>query len=196
MTLGDVYHSLSEYASMKVQMQRASELREKALGPGLGLTLASEDRLADALHHVGQFRESISRYRKIIEIRERQLGPNHPDILGFKKGLAVAYEAAGQSERALPLFEQNVQTWTDRQGPEGSGTVSALSNLCSSMSSGWRWGMIRCGATRDDSLADLAVSRPATMCRARMPVTPRAIEKSRPWRAGARALRPARAAAT
>jgi eukaryotic-like serine/threonine-protein kinase len=92
------------YADGLTQLERAVDLREKALGPESPALAPLLTRLADAAERSSKYDRAFSAAQRAIAIDERALGPVHPD-------LAEALIAAGDAQRQLDHHEEAHRTY-------------------------------------------------------------------------------------
>jgi len=128
-TLGYTYRELGEYASAEPHLQRALELRKKALGEAHPETLRLMNQLAVLRWRQGRLDEAETLGRQAFETGRRVLGPDHPDTLAYEMNLASLYRSQGRYPEAEPLHEHNLEAKRRTLGPEHPATLDAMGNL-------------------------------------------------------------------
>ena len=72
-------YELGQYAEAEPLLQRALQIREKALGPEHPDVATSLNNLAVLYRAQGRYAEAEPLYQRALKIREKALGPEHPD---------------------------------------------------------------------------------------------------------------------
>jgi tetratricopeptide (TPR) repeat protein len=102
-TIGDAYEDLGLYREAQRHVERAVDLRRRALGEKDPDTLESMNSLAGLLGDQGRYREAEPLQSKVLELRRRVLGEQHPDTLTSMDGLANADKHLGRFAEAETL---------------------------------------------------------------------------------------------
>jgi non-specific serine/threonine protein kinase/serine/threonine-protein kinase len=103
-TIGRTYKELSLYPEAEVQLQRALELRRRALGEAHVDTLASMSDLASVFERQAKLASAESLYIKVLEPQRRVLGTEDSSTLSTMQSLAATYAEEGKyasAERSL-----------------------------------------------------------------------------------------------
>ena len=119
----------SQYAEAEPFLQRALQIREKALGPEHPDVAASLDGLARLYKTQGKYAEALSLYQRALKIREKALGPEHPDVATTLNGLANLYYDQGKYAEAEPLYQRALTIREKALGPDHPDVADSLNNL-------------------------------------------------------------------
>jgi serine/threonine protein kinase len=128
-TVGRSYESLGVYPEARKQLERALELRRRALGNENPQTLVTAYYLSRVATDEDKYAEAEALQSQALEIARRVLGPEHPDTLLIMKGLAVSYIFERKLAQAEPLNSQVVEIERRVLGPEHPETLRAMNNL-------------------------------------------------------------------
>jgi tetratricopeptide (TPR) repeat protein len=90
-TIGSAYLDLGLYTEAQREIQRAIDLRRRALGEEHPDTLRSLSSLANAIRDQGKYQEAEALYARVLRVQQRVLGENHPDTFATMNGLAHDY---------------------------------------------------------------------------------------------------------
>lgn len=128
-TLGLTYYDLNLFPEAQQQLERAVEIRKRALGPDHPDTLTSMDQLGVLYNYQGRYAQAEALLSQVLAARQRVLGSEHKDTLATMShlGLAILYE--GDVARATPILANVLETDRRILGEEAPNTVSALDNL-------------------------------------------------------------------
>ena len=127
-TMGWTYIDLGLYPEARKQLERALELRRRALGAKTWKTMARLGWVADLQ---GKYAEAEVLESKALEAQRRVLGPEHPDTLGSMNYLAVIYGHEGKYAQAEALDAQILEIQKRVLGPEHPDTLISLGSLAS-----------------------------------------------------------------
>jgi eukaryotic-like serine/threonine-protein kinase len=128
-TMGQTYTDLGLYPEAARQLERAVDLRRRALGPEHPDTLRSMNDLAMVYRHQGKYAEAESLDAQILEIRRRVLGAEHPDTLVSMNDLASVYYDEGKYEQLEALDRQTLEIRRRVLGPEHPDTLVSMNSL-------------------------------------------------------------------
>ncbi|HEY6546869.1 MAG TPA: serine/threonine-protein kinase, partial [Vicinamibacteria bacterium] len=128
-TLGVTYLALGAYAPAEPHLQRALELRRRALGDEHTEVARALNQLALLNWRQGRLDEAEPLYHKALEMSQRLLGADHPDTLTYEANLANLYRTKGRFKEAEPLYERNLASRVRVLGPEHPGTLDTMGNL-------------------------------------------------------------------
>jgi serine/threonine protein kinase/Tfp pilus assembly protein PilF len=128
-TIGQTYMDLGLYPEAGTQLQRALDLRSRALGARNPDTLKTVSRVASAAYLQGKFSEAEALDSQNLEIQRRVLGPEHPETLASTHHLAIVYWAEGKYAQAEALESKNLEIERRVLGPEHSNTLGSMNNL-------------------------------------------------------------------
>ena len=87
--LGDIYHSMAEYAAAINEYRQALEM---ALGKDHPSTLSTVHNMAIVFQDNGEYDMALSWYRRALDGREMALGKNHPDTLATVHNMAIVFQ--------------------------------------------------------------------------------------------------------
>jgi eukaryotic-like serine/threonine-protein kinase len=133
-TIGWTYLDLGLYTEARKQLERALELRRRALGPKDPNTLRTMSRLGMVAYSEGKYAEAEALESQAIEAQRRILGPEHPDTLTSMMNLADIYDLEGfhneaKFAQAEALYARDSEIRKRVLGPEHPDTLSSVSNL-------------------------------------------------------------------
>jgi tetratricopeptide (TPR) repeat protein len=128
-TIGLAYYDLNSFAKAQPQLERAADLRKRALGPEHPDTLTSMDELGVLYTYQGKYGAAEALLTKVLEARKRVLGSTHKDTLGTLSNLAVAISYEGDNARAEPVFASLLEVEKRLRGEEHPDTLSVMDNL-------------------------------------------------------------------
>src|SRR5262249_16138368 len=96
-----------DYARAEPLLQRALQIREKALGPDRSYVARALHDLA--LLHVdkGDYAGAEPLLQRALQIREKALGPDHPDVASSLTDLSVIHRAQGRSADAVQARQRS-----------------------------------------------------------------------------------------
>ena len=127
--LGDALLKRGYFAESKILLTQVLEARERILGAGHPVTLASVNNLAICLKARGQMKEPETLYRRALEARERTLGAEHPDTLGSVNNLANCCSDMGQLKDAEALYRRALEAQERTLGADHPDTLRSVNNL-------------------------------------------------------------------
>jgi serine/threonine protein kinase/tetratricopeptide (TPR) repeat protein len=128
-TLGHTHRELGEYAAAEPHLQRALELRRKALGEEHEATGEAMNQLGLLYWRQGRLEQAEPLYRGALAIATRALGPDHRATLAYEMNLAVLFRAQGRYKEAEPLYEHNLEAKQRTLGAEHPDTLNTMSGL-------------------------------------------------------------------
>jgi len=128
-TMGWTYMDLGLYPEAREQLERALELRRRALGAEDAKTLKSMTSLGRVAYLQGKYAEAEVLESQALEAQRRVLGPEHPDTLGSINNLAVVYDDEGKYAQAEALDVQTLEIRKRVLGPEHPDTLRSMGNL-------------------------------------------------------------------
>jgi len=128
-TIGTTYMDLGLYPEAQRQVERAFDLRRRALGPEHPDTLTSMYGLAILYWRQGKYAEAEPLYTKVLEVRRRVLGPEHSDTLTTMTLLALLYADEGKFAQAEPLYTEALEAERRALGPEHPDTLATMDSL-------------------------------------------------------------------
>jgi tetratricopeptide (TPR) repeat protein len=133
-TIGTTYNDLGLYPEAAKQLERALDLRRRALGPQHPDTLRSMNSLAQAYIVLGKTAQAEALESQTLQIMRRVLGPENPDTLNSMFYLAVIYIVQGKSAQAEALHNQTLEIRRRVLGPEHPDTLDSMSALAADYS--------------------------------------------------------------
>jgi len=128
-TISETYLDLGLYPEAGRQIERALELRRRALGNAHPDTLKSRDSLASLYYRQGKFAQAEPLHAEVLEIRRRSIGEEHIDTLKSMNNLADAYRGQGKYAQAEPLLKRTVELKQRVLGLEDNSTLVSMNNL-------------------------------------------------------------------
>ncbi|KAK4182110.1 hypothetical protein QBC35DRAFT_536685 [Podospora australis] len=121
--------SQGRYDIAEQMADKAREVREKKLGKGDLVTLASIELFGLILKDRGRWEEAKKLFMQVMETRKTKLGAEHPDTLTSRANLASIYRNQGQWEEAEKLFMQVMETRKTKLGAEHPDTLTSMAHL-------------------------------------------------------------------
>jgi len=128
-TIGQTYTDLGLYPEARTQLERALDLRQRALGRSNPETLKTIDRLAYVAFLQGKYPEAETLLGNSLVIQRRTLGREHPDTLSTLTTLATVTWAEGKYPQAEALDIQILEIRRRVLGPEHPSTLTTMNNL-------------------------------------------------------------------
>jgi eukaryotic-like serine/threonine-protein kinase len=128
-TIGWTYQDLGLYPEARKQLERALELRRRALGAEDAKTLKTLTSLARVAFQQGKYAEAEALQSQALDAQRRVLGSEHPDTLASMNSLAVVYEEEGKYAQAEGLDTQILEIQKRVLGPEHPHTLRSMSSL-------------------------------------------------------------------
>jgi eukaryotic-like serine/threonine-protein kinase len=125
-TIGDAYAGLGLYKESQAQLERAIDLRRRALGEDHPDTLTSMGRLATLDVVQGRHAEAERVAVRVLEARRRRLGREHPDTLTSMLVLAELYQEQHKSVQAEQLLTELLEL---QRRVKGEQHVDTLDNM-------------------------------------------------------------------
>jgi tRNA A-37 threonylcarbamoyl transferase component Bud32/tetratricopeptide (TPR) repeat protein len=130
-TIGLTYMDLGLYPEARKQLDRALELRRRALGAEDAKTLKTMSRLGRVAAQQGRYAEAELLESRALEAQRRLLGPEHPDTLAYAYNLATVYQNEGKPALAEALFAETLDIQKRVLGPEHPATLNSMTGLAS-----------------------------------------------------------------
>jgi eukaryotic-like serine/threonine-protein kinase len=128
-TIGQTYLDLGLYPQARTQLERALELRRRALGKRNPKALKTASRLASILSLQGSYADVEALLTPTLEAQRHILGSEHPDTLYSMNGLAVAYYNEGKYAQADALLSETLAIRRRVLGPEHPDTLASMTGL-------------------------------------------------------------------
>jgi len=128
-TIGKTYEDLGLYPDAQRHLERALDLRRRALGGEHSDTLSTMNDVADLLQYQGKYVQAEPLITKVLEVRRRVLGKEHLDTLNTMASLALLYRYQGKYPQAEPLFTKVLEVKRRVLGAEHIETLSAMNDL-------------------------------------------------------------------
>jgi tetratricopeptide (TPR) repeat protein len=128
-TIGRTYVDLGLYPEARKQLERALDLRRRALGAENPLTLRTMSRLGRIAELQGKYPEAEALLSQTLKIRRRVLGSDHPDTLYSMNQLANVYYRRGKYAQAEALQSQTLEIQRRVLGSEHPETLSSMNSL-------------------------------------------------------------------
>lgn len=128
-TIGSTYRDLSLFAEAEVQLERALELRRRALGPEHPETLNTMQELGLVYGQRGKYAAADSMLMKVLEARRRAGGSEDIKTIGVLNDLASAINVQGDYARAEAILTKVLEAERRLQGDEHPDTLAVMNNL-------------------------------------------------------------------
>jgi hypothetical protein len=128
-TIGQTYMDLGLYPEARTQLERALNLRRRALGAKNPETLKTTSRLGRTANLQGKYPEAESLFSQALEIQRRVLGSEHPDTLYSMNNLANAYYNQGKYAQAEALQGETLKIRRRVLGAKHPRTLNSMNNL-------------------------------------------------------------------
>jgi tetratricopeptide (TPR) repeat protein len=128
-TVGSAHRELGEYDKAVAQIQRATDILARVVGPKDPETLRAMHELAIAYRGAGRMDDAIKLYEEVHTAQMVNPGPEHPDTLTTLNNLATAYMETRRTAEAETLLEQVRDARLKVLGPEDAATLTTLHNL-------------------------------------------------------------------
>ncbi|MBL9104752.1 MAG: tetratricopeptide repeat protein [Myxococcales bacterium] len=127
--LGNLYERTGRYADAVAALERATELRSRALGPEHLEVAAAQVALANALMGQGQLAACEAALTRALAIQEAALGPEHPVVATARNNLGNALESAGRYAEAEAQLARVVAIRERVLGPDHPEVAASRTNL-------------------------------------------------------------------
>ncbi|HTM48023.1 MAG TPA: serine/threonine-protein kinase [Bryobacteraceae bacterium] len=129
-TVGSAYGDLGLLAEAQRQMERALDLRRRALGPEHPDTVSSIYALGDLYVRARKFGPAEALLNKALEARRRLRGDRDPDTLAAMGSLAtVAAMVQGDYARTAAILTRILEVQRSALGDEHPDTLAVMNNL-------------------------------------------------------------------
>jgi len=131
-TIGVTYRRLGLYAAAEPELERALEIRRRALGDEHPGTLSAMSSLGTLYIRLGRYKEAEELLLETLETQKRVLGADHTETLASTANLAITYYRQGRYDDAEPLFLETIEAHKRVLGddhPETRNVMWNLSNL-------------------------------------------------------------------
>jgi len=127
-TIGNAYHDLGIHDEAQRHLERALDLRRRALGVGHEDTLSAMTSLGDLYREQGQYEKAEALLKDALAALERR--PTEDDQkLSAMLNLAIVYRFRGKYGEAEPLYQSVLETHRRRDGPGSNSTLEVMNNL-------------------------------------------------------------------
>jgi non-specific serine/threonine protein kinase/serine/threonine-protein kinase len=130
-TIGETYRELGLYPDAQRQVERALDLRRRALGEQHPDTLKSMNDLTSLYIYQSEYALAEPLLRKLLEIRRHLLGEQHPDTLGSMSNMGMLYFYQGKYAQAEALYAKTLEVERRVTGEESHRTRTAMNGLAS-----------------------------------------------------------------
>jgi len=127
--LARVERENGDYARAVELQTRALELRERIVGPGHVLTVATRERLGLALDQAGRHDEALEQLSQAYQTLVRTLGPEHPAVAGILTQHAQALSNHGDYAEAEREFTRALEIRERALGPDDPELTDTLLQL-------------------------------------------------------------------
>jgi non-specific serine/threonine protein kinase/serine/threonine-protein kinase len=128
-TIGSTYEDLGLYPEAQAQMERALELRRRALGDEHEDTLSVMSLLGNLYTYQGKYAQAEPLLASAFDIARRQRGEDDATTLQIMNNLALTYKNEGKYSEAEPLYTRVVEIQQRVSGEEHQDTLVSVNNL-------------------------------------------------------------------
>jgi eukaryotic-like serine/threonine-protein kinase len=128
-TIGNTYLDLGLYQEAQRQVERAVELRRRALGERNPDTLTSMHSLASIYLRQGKYSQAMPLATRVLQLRRSVLGAEHPDTLLSLKNLAAVYGYQGKYAQEEQLETEALAAVRRVRGEDHPDTLDTMTNL-------------------------------------------------------------------
>ncbi|HEX5229014.1 MAG TPA: serine/threonine-protein kinase [Bryobacteraceae bacterium] len=129
-TIGNAYMNLGLFAEAEPQLERALELRRRALGPNDRETQSTAQYLAQAYITLGKYDKADPLVGQAVKVLKRDRGERDPATIAAIGQLAnLIAERRGDFSRAEILASQALDLSIRTHGPDAPETVKAMNSL-------------------------------------------------------------------
>jgi eukaryotic-like serine/threonine-protein kinase len=128
-TIGATYQDLGLYSEAQEQLERALELRRRALGESHPDTLRTMTKLGDVYRVNGKFRQAESLLAPLLEVQRSLLGEEHADTLDSMSNLGLVYRYQGKFSQAEALYVKELDGRRRLVGERHIDTLTSMNNL-------------------------------------------------------------------
>jgi serine/threonine protein kinase/Tfp pilus assembly protein PilF len=128
-TMGIVYRSLGLFDSAQVLLEKALDIRTKALGadhPDVAITLSD---LGYVLWRKGDFAKAKVLQEQALAVREKRLGPDTKEVADSLHDLGTLNYTQGNYAEARRLLERSLAIREKVLGPENADVANTLNSL-------------------------------------------------------------------
>ncbi|HKE29350.1 MAG TPA: tetratricopeptide repeat protein [Bryobacteraceae bacterium] len=128
-TVGNAYMRLGLFPEAQSHLQRAVELRQRALGEYHPETLKAINALAMLYLRQGKYTDNEALSTRILEMRRHELCEEHRDTLDAMDMLGEIYSLQGKYALAEQILSKEMETAHRVLGDENSITLDAMNDL-------------------------------------------------------------------
>ena len=126
---GAAWFEVGQYIKAQTPLERALDIREKALGAAHPNVATSLNNMAVLYDTQGQYTQAEPLYQRALDVCEKALGAAHPDVATSLNNLAVLYDTQGQYAQAEPLYQRALHIWEKALGAAHPDVATSLNNL-------------------------------------------------------------------
>ncbi|MBN8730776.1 MAG: serine/threonine protein kinase [Acidobacteria bacterium] len=106
--IGIVHRSLGLYTEARAHIEKALQLRRRALGPRHAEVAASLQSLSQVLRDLNEYDAALAAARESLAIRRERLGNQHPDLAPSLNALAVLLEDKAEYAQSEKLHREAI----------------------------------------------------------------------------------------
>jgi hypothetical protein len=128
-TIGLAYRDMNLFAEAQPHLERAAELRKRALGADHPDTLVSLGELGALYNLQAKYSLAEATLSQVLAAQRRILGSDHKETLATMAGLALVIVFQGDNERAAPMMAEVFESDRRRRGEEDHETLSVMDSL-------------------------------------------------------------------
>jgi CHAT domain-containing protein/Tfp pilus assembly protein PilF len=120
---------MGNYEKALLLCERASAIREKALGPEHPDTAQGLNNCAHIFSEIGAYEKALPLYERALAINEKALGAEHPKTATSLNNLAQVYIAMGDYSKSILLHRRALVITEKALGPDHPDVAGSLNNL-------------------------------------------------------------------
>ena len=128
-TMGFVYESLGLFDAAQSLLEKALEIRTKALGQEHLDVATTLSDLATVFWRKGDLAKAQTYHERALAIREKQLGPDSPVVANSLHNLGTLFYSMGKYAEARRTLERTLAIREKAIGPESEDVAATLNSL-------------------------------------------------------------------
>ena len=128
-TMGSVYDGLGLYDPAVALLEKALDIRTKALGPDHPDVAITLSQLGTAVWHRGDFARAKALQEQALAIREKRLGRDSTEVASSLHNLGTLNWSQGNYAEARRLLERALVIRKKTLGPENADVATTLNSL-------------------------------------------------------------------
>jgi eukaryotic-like serine/threonine-protein kinase len=128
-TMGVVYESLGLYGAAQGLLEKALDIRTKALGPDHPDVLGTLSELGTVMWRKGDYEKAKAFMEQALAGRERRFGPESVEVASILHNLGNLYWSWGKYDEARRLLERALAIREKALGAESADVATTLNSL-------------------------------------------------------------------